>query len=35
MVMAEEAALRRNRLGLLRELRTAMNRVADIARLAL
>ena len=35
MVMAEEASLRRNRLGLLRELRTAMNRVADIARLAL
>jgi glycyl-tRNA synthetase beta chain len=35
MVMAEEAALRRNRLGLLRELRSAMNRVADIARLAL
>jgi glycyl-tRNA synthetase beta chain len=34
MVMAEEAPLRRNRLALLRDLRDAMNRVADISRLA-
>jgi glycyl-tRNA synthetase beta chain len=34
MVMAEDPALRRNRLGLLAELRSEMNRVADIARLA-
>jgi glycyl-tRNA synthetase beta chain len=35
MVMAEEDALRRNRLALLAELRDAMNRVADISRLAI
>ena len=34
MVMAEEPALRRNRLGLLRNLREAMNKVADISKLA-
>ncbi len=35
MVMAEDEGLRRNRLALLQALRTAMNRVADISRLAL
>jgi glycyl-tRNA synthetase beta chain len=34
MVMVEDAKLRRARLGLLRELRDAMNRVADLSRLA-
>jgi glycyl-tRNA synthetase beta chain len=34
MVMVDDAALRRNRLALLADLRTAMNRVADIAKLA-
>jgi glycyl-tRNA synthetase beta chain len=34
MVMAPEEALRRNRLALLRDLREAMNRVADISKLA-
>jgi glycyl-tRNA synthetase beta chain len=34
MVMAEQKALRQNRLALLAELRTAMNRVADISKLA-
>jgi glycyl-tRNA synthetase beta chain len=34
MVMAPEDALRRNRLALLRDLRDAMNRVADISKLA-
>ena len=34
MVMAEDPALRRNRLALLNDLRQAMNRVADISRLA-
>ncbi|MGE5523299.1 MAG: hypothetical protein ACM3SS_06265, partial [Rhodospirillaceae bacterium] len=34
MVMVEDAELRRNRLALLSELREAMNRVADISRLA-
>jgi glycyl-tRNA synthetase beta chain len=34
MVMAEQKALRENRLALLAELRTAMNRVADISKLA-
>jgi glycyl-tRNA synthetase beta chain len=34
MVMVEHDALRRNRLALLNELRDAMNRVADISRLA-
>jgi glycyl-tRNA synthetase beta chain len=34
MVMDKEDALRRNRLALLRELRDAMNRVADISKLA-
>jgi glycyl-tRNA synthetase beta chain len=34
MVMAEEQALRRNRLGLLKDLREAMNKVADISKLA-
>ena len=33
MVMVEDDALRRNRLALLRDLRDAMNKVADIARL--
>ena len=34
MVNAEDPALKANRLGLLRELHTAMNRVADLSRLA-
>jgi glycyl-tRNA synthetase beta chain len=34
MVMAEEASLRRNRLGLLRELQQSMNRIADLSKLA-
>jgi glycyl-tRNA synthetase beta chain len=34
MVMADDAALRRNRLALLSELRTCMNRIADISKLA-
>ena len=34
MVMVEEDSLRRNRLALLADLRLAMNRVADISRLA-
>jgi glycyl-tRNA synthetase beta chain len=34
MVMAEDADTRRNRLGLLRAIRTEMNRVADISKLA-
>lgn len=34
MVNAEDAAIRANRLALLRELRDAMNRVADLSRLA-
>jgi glycyl-tRNA synthetase beta chain len=34
MVMVDDAALRRNRLALLAALRSAMNRVADISRLA-
>jgi glycyl-tRNA synthetase beta chain len=34
MVMSPEDALRRNRLALLRDLRDAMNRVADISKLA-
>jgi len=34
MVMAEHKALRQNRLALLSDLRKAMNRVADISRLA-
>ena len=34
MVMAEQKALRQNRLALLSDLRKAMNRVADISRLA-
>jgi glycyl-tRNA synthetase beta chain len=34
MVMAEEKALRQNRLALLSDLRKAMNRVADISKLA-
>ena len=34
MVMAEQKALRRNRLALLADLRKAMNRVADISKLA-
>ena len=34
MVMAEDPAIRRNRLALLRDLRTEMNRVADISKLA-
>ena len=34
MVNAEDAALRRNRLALLNTLHRAMNRVADLARLA-
>lgn len=34
MVNAEDAAIRANRLGLLRELHTHMNRVADLSRLA-
>jgi glycyl-tRNA synthetase beta chain len=34
MVMAEDLEVRANRLALLRDLRSAMNRVADIAKLA-
>jgi glycyl-tRNA synthetase beta chain len=34
MVNADDAALRNNRLALLASLHTAMNRVADLARLA-
>jgi glycyl-tRNA synthetase beta chain len=34
MVNAEDAGLRANRLGLLARLRRAMNRVADLSRLA-
>lgn len=34
MVNADDAALKANRLGLLRELHNAMNRVADLSRLA-
>ena len=34
MVMAEDAKVRRGRLALLRDLRDAMNRVADISKLA-
>ena len=34
MVMVEQKALRQNRLALLAELRKAMNRVADISKLA-
>jgi glycyl-tRNA synthetase beta chain len=34
MVMVEDAALRRNRLALLEDLRREMNRVADISKLA-
>jgi glycyl-tRNA synthetase beta chain len=34
MVMADDEKVRRNRLALLRDLREAMNRVADIAKLA-
>jgi len=34
MVNAEELALRNNRLGLLATLHAAMNRVADLSRLA-
>ncbi len=34
MVMAEDPALRRNRLGLLSDLSREMNRVADISKLA-
>jgi glycyl-tRNA synthetase beta chain len=34
MVMVEDEKVRRNRLALLRDLRLAMNRVADISRLA-
>ena len=34
MVMAEDPALRRNRLALLADLRNEMNRVADISKLA-
>jgi len=34
MVNAEDPALRANRLALLRELHQAMNRVADLSRLA-
>lgn len=34
MVMAEDPAIRRNRLALLRDLRTEMNRVADLSKLA-
>lgn len=34
MVMADDAAIRENRLALLNDLKTLMNRVADIARLA-
>ena len=34
MVMVDDTALRHNRLALLRDLRQAMNKVADISRLA-
>ena len=34
MVMADEAALRRNRLGLLHDLQQSMNRIADLSKLA-
>ena len=34
MVMTEDSRLRKNRLALLRDLRSAMNRVADLSRLA-
>ena len=34
MVMVEEKVLRQNRLALLADLRKAMNRVADISKLA-
>ena len=34
MVMVEDADLRNNRLALLAELRTEMNRIADISQLA-
>jgi glycyl-tRNA synthetase beta chain len=34
MVNADDPALKANRLGLLRELHAAMNRVADLSRLA-
>ena len=34
MVNAEDAGLRANRLGLLRELHAEMNRVADLSKLA-
>jgi glycyl-tRNA synthetase beta chain len=34
MVMVDDTALRQNRLALLRDLREAMNKVADISRLA-
>ena len=34
MVMVEDAKLRQNRLALLADLRQAMNRVADISKLA-
>jgi len=34
MVMAEDPVLRQNRLALLADLRKAMNRVADISKLA-
>ena len=34
MVMVDDAAVRKNRLALLRDLRDEMNRVADIAKLA-
>ena len=34
MVMVDEAALRRSRLALLRELQLSMNRVADLSKLA-
>ena len=34
MVNAEDAALRANRLGLLAQLHAAMNRVADLSKLA-
>jgi glycyl-tRNA synthetase beta chain len=34
MVMAEDKAVRANRLALLRDLRDAMNKVADLSKLA-
>ena len=34
MVMADDKAVRANRLALLRDLRDAMNKVADLSRLA-